>query len=142
MQQLRRTAAPPDVCEVKLRSAVQRACTHAAGLGAHLLLIALRLATARVVQSVGCRCACCLTHLHFRQEGVDVGERGVEHVRGEVVPHLEAAQHVRAPVPHAGRDGGLARDRGPGPRPRHLTRQEAVQLVEQGVDLHNYLSRE
>ena len=72
----------------------------------------------------------CATHLHFRQEGVDVGERGVEHVRGQVVPHLEAAQHVRAPVPHAGRDGGLARDRGPGPRPRHLARQEAVQLVE------------
>ena len=114
--------------EVKLRSAVQRACTHATGLGAHLLLIALLLATARVVHSVQMRVLS--THLHFRQEGVDVGERGVEHVRGQVVPHLEAAQHVRAPVPHAGRDGGLARDRGPGPRPRHLARQEAVQLVE------------
>ena len=42
--------------------------------------------------------------LHLGQEAVDARHRPEEDLRGQVVPHLEAAQHVRAPVPHPARD--------------------------------------
>ena len=42
--------------------------------------------------------------LHLGQEAVDARHRPEEDLRGQVVPHLEAAQHVRAPVAHPARD--------------------------------------
>ena len=55
-------------------------------------------------------CDCFLTHLHLREESVDAGDGVEEDVGRQVVPHLEAAQDVRGPVPHPAGDGRWLND--------------------------------
>ena len=77
------------------------------------------------------------SYLHFSQKCVNIGEGGVEDIGGQIVPDLETAEDVGAAVPHPRRDA----------RPSHahwtwpldLGCEEAVQLVQQWVNLHDYL---
>ena len=76
-------------------------------------------------------------YLHFSQECVYVGDCRVEDIRGEVIPDLQTPENVRGAVPHAWRYSSSCSWRETAPH--LLPGQQGVQLVEQWVDLHNYL---
>ena len=88
--------------------------------------------------SKSCRIfAMCLIYLHFSQECVYVGDCRVEDVRGEIIPDLQTSENVWGAVSHSRRDPSSSS--GGETSPHLLAGQQRVQLVEQWVDLHNYL---